>query len=93
MKEYTRPPQVLKRSPGHFQDWIQAVKGGDAACSNFGIAGPYTEWMLLGAISWRFPNQKLLWDGKRMRFTNNDNANEFIKPNFRKGWELKKITF
>jgi predicted dehydrogenase len=87
-----RPPQVLKRSPGHFQDWIRACKGGKPACSNFTIAGPYTEWMLLGAISWRFPNEELLWDGQNLRFTNNEKANEFIKPNFRKGWELQNIT-
>jgi hypothetical protein len=89
---HPRPPQVLKRSPGHFQDWIRACKGGQPACSNFTIAGPYTEWMLLGAISWRFPDEKLLWDGKNLRFTNNEKANEFIKPDFRKGWELKNVT-
>ena len=86
---HPRPPEVLKRSPGHFQDWIRACKGGEPACSNFTIAGPYTEWMLLGAISWRFPNEKLLWDGKNLRFTNNEKANEFVRPNFRKGWELQ----
>jgi predicted dehydrogenase len=92
MKDFQKPPEVIKRSPGHFRDWIQACKGGDPACSNFGIAGPYTEWMLLGAISWRFPNEKLLWDGKNLRFTNHEKANEYIKPHFRKGWELNEIT-
>ena len=91
-KEYKLPPQFLTRSPGHYRDWIRACKGGDPACSNFSIAGPYTEWMLLGAISWRFPNEELLWDGMNLRFTNNDKANEFVRPNFRKGWELKDIT-
>lgn len=89
---HARPPEVIKRSPGHFQDWIRACKGGEPACSNFTISGPYTEWMLLGAISWRFPNEKLLWDAKNLRFTNNEKANEFLKPNFRKGWELKDVT-
>lgn len=92
MKDFKKPPEIIKRSPGHYQDWIQACKGGDPACSNFSIAGPYTEWMLLGAISWRFPNEKLLWDGKNLRFTNNEKANEYIKPHFRKGWELQDIT-
>jgi len=91
MEGYVKPPEVLKRSPGQFQDWIRACKGGQPACSNFSIAGPYAEWMLLGAISWRFPNEKLLWDGKNLRFTNNEKANEFVKPKFRKGWELKDI--
>jgi predicted dehydrogenase len=85
------PPEVLERSPGHFKDWIRACKTGKPACSNFTIAGPYTEWMLLGAISWRFPNETLLWDGKNLRFTNNEKANEFVKPHFRNGWELRDI--
>jgi hypothetical protein len=68
------------------------VTGGPAACSNFTIAGPYTEWMLLGAFCWRFPNEKLLWDAKNLRFTNNDKANAFVKPQFRKGWELKEVS-
>lgn len=92
MEGYKRPPEVLKRVSNHFQDWIQACKGGDSPCSNFNIAGPYAEWMLLATISWRFPNEKLLWDGEKMRFTNNEKANEFVKPIFRKGWELKDIT-
>src|SRR5262249_19189082 len=92
MQGYQKPAPVLKRSPGHFQDWIRACKGGEPACSNFSIAGPYTEWMLLGAICWRFPNEKLQWDGKGLRFTNNEKANEFVKPRFRKGWELKEIS-
>jgi predicted dehydrogenase len=91
MKDFKKPAEVIKRSPGHFQDWIQSCKGGERACSNFSIAGPYTEWMLLGAISWRFPNEKLLWDGANLRFTNNEKANEYVKPHFRKGWELPDI--
>ena len=43
-------------------------------------------------ISWRFPNDELLWDGKNPGFTNNEKANEYVKPRFRKGWELKDIT-
>lgn len=91
MQDYKNPPKVIKRSPGHYEDWIMACKSGEKACSDFSIAGPYTEWMLLGAIAWRFPNEKLLWDGKNLRFTNNEKANEYIKPTFRKGWELKDI--
>ncbi len=92
MQGYKWPDPVLERSPGHFRDWIRACKGGEAACSNFSIAGPYAEWMLLGAISWRFPNEKLLWDAKNLRFTNHEKANEYVRPHFRQGWELKDIT-
>ena len=33
--------------------------------------------------------RKILWDGAQMRVTNYDKANEWIKGNYRKGWELK----
>ena len=92
MKDYQAPPQVLKRIPaGHYDNFIQACKGGEAPCSHFGIAGPFTEWLLLGSISWRFPNEKLLWDAENLRFTNKDQANELVKPTFRKGWELTDV--
>jgi predicted dehydrogenase len=92
MKDFKKPDRVIKRSPGHFQDWVRACKGGEAACSNFTIAGPYAEWILLGTICWRFPNEKLRWDAKNLRFTNNDKANEFVAPKFRKGWGLQDVT-
>jgi len=92
MKDFVSPEKVIERSPGHFKDWIRACKGGPAACSDFSIAGPYVEWLLLGTIAWRFPGEKLLWDGPNLRFTNNEKANEFIKPKFRKGWEIQQVT-
>jgi predicted dehydrogenase len=92
MDDFKKPEPVLPRSPGHFKDWIRACKGGETPCSNFSISGPYAEWMLLATICWRFPNEKLLWDARNLRFTNNEKANEYLKPTFRKGWELKDIT-
>jgi hypothetical protein len=47
--------------------------------------------MVLGAIATRVPG-KLLWDSKKMEFTNNRDANKYVKPLFRKGWELRSIT-
>jgi Oxidoreductase family, NAD-binding Rossmann fold len=90
--EYQLPPRILTRSPGHQRDWVRACKGGEAACSNFGVAGPYTEWMVLGAVAARVPGVKLLWDPKKMEFTNSRDANKYVKPVFRKGWEIRSIT-
>jgi hypothetical protein len=82
------PSQVLTRSPGHMADWVRACKGGDRSCSDFAITGPYGEWLALAAIAFRVTG-KLEWDSKNMRFTNNEAANRFVKPTFRKGWDLK----
>ena len=87
-KEYVLPPQLLTRSPGHMLDWVRACKGGDASCSDFSITAPYAEWLALAAVAFRVPG-KLDWDSKNLRFTNSAEANKYVKPLFRRGWELK----
>ncbi|MDA1234623.1 MAG: gfo/Idh/MocA family oxidoreductase, partial [Acidobacteria bacterium] len=85
--DYELPSQLLTRSPGHMNDWVRACKGGDPACSDFSVAGPFTEWVVLGVIAFRVPG-KLEWDSANMRFTNSEEANSYVKPTFRQGWEL-----
>jgi hypothetical protein len=87
MNGYTLPAPVLTRSPGHYRDWIRACKGGDPACSNFSVAGPFVQWMLLGVLSMRFEG-RLEWDAGKMSITNNPEANRYLKPSFRKGWRF-----
>jgi hypothetical protein len=87
-REYRLPPQLLTRSPGHMLDWIRACKGGDPSCSDFSITGPFAEWLSLVCIAWRAPG-KLEWDSKNLRFSNSVEANRYVKPVFRNGWELK----
>jgi predicted dehydrogenase len=87
-KDYVLPPQLLTRSPGHMLDWIRSCKGGDQSCSDFRVAVPFAEWLALAAIAFRVSG-KLDWDSKTMRFTNSAEANKYVKPVFRPGWELK----
>jgi predicted dehydrogenase len=87
MADYKLPPQFLTRSPGHYRDWIRACKGGDPACSNFSVSAPFVSWMLLGVISMRYEG-KLEWDAAKMQFSNNKEANKYLKPVFRKGWRF-----
>ncbi|MGA3099184.1 MAG: Gfo/Idh/MocA family oxidoreductase [Bryobacteraceae bacterium] len=86
--EYKLPPQILPRSVSHQQDWVRACKGGQPGCSNFDIAVPYIEWLILGRVALLVPNKKLMWDAKNMRLDNAE-ANNYLKPYVRKGWEMK----
>ena len=86
--DYTLPPQFLTRSPGHSRDWIRACKGGAPACSNFSIAAPYTEWLVLGSAAVRVEG-KLLYDAKNGQFTNSKDANKHLDLAYRRGWEVK----
>jgi hypothetical protein len=89
-ESYTLPPQLLTRQPGgHMLDWIRACKGGAMSVSDFSASAPFAEWMVLGAIAMRVGGGKLLWDSKNIRFTNSAEANKYVQPAFRKGWELK----
>lgn len=93
-KAYGKPPQVLARSPGHQEEWLEACKGGPPAGSNFDWAGPLTETVLLGTVALRpqlredLTRQNLLWDSDKMAFTNHEAANQFLRREYRQGWEV-----
>jgi predicted dehydrogenase len=89
MREYKRPEQTIPRiRDGHEGDWIRACKDGRPASSNFDYGGPLTEMALLGMIAIRVKDQKLKWDAKNLKFTNNDAANELLHIQYRPGWHL-----
>jgi hypothetical protein len=90
MQDFKMPAPLLTRSPGHMRDFIRACKGGDPACSNFDIASPFVEWMLLGVIALRHEG-KLEYDPDKMQITNNKEANALLKPTFRKGWDFHTV--
>lgn len=76
----------------HWHSFINAVRGEGQTSAHFGYAGPLTEWVLLGGIATRFPNQSLEWDPVTMKVTNFDAANAFIRKEYRKGWEVEGLS-
>lgn len=90
MREYRRPAKTLPRSIGHYEEWIEASKGGKVRPrSNFeDFAGPLTEAVLLGTISVRLGGKKLQWDSANLRVTNAADANALLHYEYRRGWEL-----
>ncbi len=87
MEAYTRPPKTIPRSIGHYQEWIEACKGGPAAGSNFDYAAPLTEIVLLGCAAVR-AGEKLEWDAANMRFPNLPAADQYLTKECRAGWKL-----
>ena len=95
---------------GHYAAWVKACIAGAGSAeakdlsSNFDIAGPLTESVLMGNLAIRsnsikatdkagkntYPgrNIQLLWDGPNMKITNFDEANQFVKRTYREGWSL-----
>jgi predicted dehydrogenase len=89
MKAYKRPAPTLPRVKEHHQDWLHAIKTGGKAGSDFyTYGGPLTQIAMLGVIAMKLPGTKLEWDAEAMRFTNCDEANQFVNPPYRHGWTL-----
>ncbi|MFY7839781.1 MAG: Gfo/Idh/MocA family protein [Lacibacter sp.] len=79
-----------------------AGHGNAETSSPFEYAGPFTESILMGNLairSWMIKNpkltgwgdkylgrKKLLWDAQNMKITNFDEANQFVKREYRTGW-------
>lgn len=75
---------------------------GTYTSSPFEIAGPLTETVLMGNLAVRSFNyyeskadgkgiiypgrKKLLWDGQNMKITNFEQANQYVKRDYRSGW-------
>jgi predicted dehydrogenase len=93
-------PFVTGGSEGHQQQWVKACKAGYGAytSSDFAIAGPLTETVLMGNLAVRSyvysesdsmgkkvysGRKKLLWDGEKMEVTNFAPANQFVKRTYR----------
>jgi predicted dehydrogenase len=87
MQQYTQPAKTLPRSPGHYEEWLAACKGGEPAGANFDFASMVTEVVLLGNIALR-TREKLYWDGPNMKITNVPDANKYLSVEYRQGWSI-----
>ena len=85
---YEMPAPALPRSIGHYQEWIEACKGGPKAGAHFDYGGPVTEAVLLGNIAILSPGKTLRWDAASMRITNDKEANLLLDRSYREGWAL-----
>jgi predicted dehydrogenase len=87
-------PRPIPRSGGHYKEWIEACKGGKKPASNFDFAGPLAEAVLLGNVAMRVQlreklvRYRLQWDPVAFKFTNLDEANRYLRRDYRAGWSL-----
>jgi hypothetical protein len=84
------PPQREWGREEVHKDWSVAVKAGKAAPCHFGYAGPFTEAYQLGNVALRV-GHKIEWDALTFRVTNCQEANQYLRREYRRGWDLKEI--
>jgi predicted dehydrogenase len=81
-------PQSIPDSPGHHKEWTEAIKTGSKTSSSFEYGGLLTESGLLGNVSYRAGQKKLVWDPAAARVTNCPEAAKFLQTEYRPGWTL-----
>jgi predicted dehydrogenase len=69
-----------------YSDFIRACKGGPPACSRFEVSGPFSEIVVLGNLVLRLGQKKIEWDSANMKVKDNPDADQLIRPTYRKGW-------
>jgi predicted dehydrogenase len=91
----TEPKVEIEESPGHFQEYARAIKGGPPARSNFAeYSGPLTETILLGNLAvWAAPDadtpgKKIEWDARNLKPTNAPEVESVVTPVYREGYKL-----
>jgi predicted dehydrogenase len=85
--DYQAPDPTLPRGAGHYREWVEACKGGPKTLSNFDYASHLTEAMIVGNLAVR-TGKKITWDAAAMKAVGCPEADVFVKPEFRKGWDL-----
>jgi predicted dehydrogenase len=87
-RDFQPPRPSIPDSIGHHREWIEAIKQRGPTTCNFEYSGLLSETVLLGNVAYRC-GQKLVWDAKAGRVTNNvPEAAEFLQRAYRKGWKL-----
>jgi predicted dehydrogenase len=84
---------TFRESPGHFEEFVAAIKGGDPAVSNFpNYAGPLTEMVLLGNLAvWTADSgsgPRIEWDALNLAAKNVPHLEKLIKPDYCQGYSI-----
>jgi predicted dehydrogenase len=82
------------RSPGHFKEWVDAIKGGPAAMSNFPeYSGKLTETVVLGnlavyAAASEGKGAVVEWNAEKMEGKGASDLDKIVKREYREGYKL-----
>ncbi|WP_268034453.1 Gfo/Idh/MocA family protein [Algoriphagus sp. PAP.12] len=87
MDDIPEIPKTIIRSPGHQQNFIDAVKARTQPESNLEYARQMVMPMHLAMISYKL-QEELKWNAKKEEFKNNDAANQLLFRPYRDKWNL-----
>jgi predicted dehydrogenase len=72
----------------HHDDWLNGCKAGTIPGCHFPtFGGPLAEAVLLGHVAF-WAGRKLEWDSEKLKILNCPDAEQYLRREYRKGWEL-----
>ena len=87
-KGFVAPPPTVPKSPGFYDEWINACKGASTPPScHFDYGGPLTETVLLGNAAYR-AGTSFEWDAENLRARGTDKIDRYLRDEYRAGWEV-----
>ena len=69
-------------------EWTNAIREGRKSRGSFENVAPLAEATALQGVAFRFAGKRLDWDPAAMTFTNVEDANKFLRRDYREGWEI-----
>jgi hypothetical protein len=82
-------PQTFAPSIGHYKEWVEAARGGPVKpWSHFEYAAPFAEFISVGSLSTRFPDQEIEFQPSTGKILNHPSAAEHLAYEYRTGWNL-----
>ncbi len=82
----SKAPRTLPPTPGFYQEWFNACRGGTPATCNFDYSGPMAESVLLANVAYRVQGE-FDWNAEKLT-TGRADADALLRRAYRKGWEV-----
>lgn len=92
MRAYPQASVEKADNQNHYHGWIDGCISGTQPSDGFDYGGPLTEAVLLGNIAVRYRGTKLTWDAEQMKITNHKEANQWLRREYRAGWDIKPVS-
>ena len=85
--DFQPPAKTIPDSPGFYEEWLIACKGGPPATCNFDYAGPLAETVLLGNVAYRV-GREFRWEAAQLVAPDCPETQPYIHPTYRPGWPV-----
>lgn len=91
MQAYPEAGFEIVPGENHYHGWIDGILQNKQPSDGFDYGGPLTEAVLLGNIAVRYRGETLDWDAAKMKITSHDEANQWLRREYRDGWDIEAV--